>query len=180
MRKFIMQTERIGFSVWGHDDLGLALGLWSDPKVTMYISNKGPFSPAEIETKLRLEIFHWENFRMQYWPIFLRNSGEFIGCCGLRPRVGHSHTPEMGVHLRPEFWRRGLAREACQKVIDVAFEDKEIKAIFAGHNPNNSASARLLKDLGFKHTHDEFYPPTGLMHPSYLLTRKGNQNLVDS
>jgi hypothetical protein len=26
--------------------------------------------------------------------------------------------------------------------------------------------------LGFVHTHDEFYEPTGLMHPSYLLTRQ--------
>jgi [ribosomal protein S5]-alanine N-acetyltransferase len=30
---------------------------------------------------------------------------------------------------------------------------------------------QLLAKLGFHYTHDEFYPPTGLQHPSYLLMR---------
>ena len=42
-------------------------------------------------------------------------------------------------------------------------------AVFAGHNPRNAASRRTLLKLGFRYTHDEFYPPTGLMHPSYVL-----------
>jgi hypothetical protein len=29
----------------------------------------------------------------------------------------------------------------------------------------------LLARLGFRHTHDEIHPPTGLAHPSYALTR---------
>jgi len=45
-----------------------------------------------------------------------------------------------------------------------------VKALFAGHNPANVASRRVLEKLGFRYTHDEFYPPTGLHHPSYLLT----------
>ena len=34
----------------------------------------------------------------------------------------------------------------------------------------NIASVQLLKKLGFTYAHDEFYPPTGLYHPSYLMT----------
>ena len=30
-------------------------------------------------------------------------------------------------------------------------------------------SARLLERLGFKATHDELYPPTGVMHHCYAL-----------
>jgi hypothetical protein len=29
----------------------------------------------------------------------------------------------------------------------------------------------MLRRLGFRYTHDELYPPTGLRHPSYVLTR---------
>ena len=29
----------------------------------------------------------------------------------------------------------------------------------------------LLTRLGFVYTHDEFYEPTGLRHPSYMLAR---------
>jgi hypothetical protein len=44
-----------------------------------------------------------------------------------------------------------------------------VRALFAGHNPANQASRELLARLGFRYTHDELYPPTGLMHPSYRL-----------
>ena len=30
----------------------------------------------------------------------------------------------------------------------------------------------MLHRLGFRYTHDELYPPTGLNHPSYLLKRE--------
>ena len=32
-----------------------------------------------------------------------------------------------------------------------------------------------LRKLGFRYTHDELYPPTGLRHPSYLLAPAGTQ-----
>ena len=33
----------------------------------------------------------------------------------------------------------------------------------------NAPSERLLRKLGFRFTHQEFYPPTGLLKPAYLL-----------
>lgn len=51
-----------------------------------------------------------------------------------------------------------------------------VTALFAGHNPKNILSARLLKKLGFTYTHNEYYPPTELYHPSYLMT---NQYYMD-
>jgi RimJ/RimL family protein N-acetyltransferase len=50
-----------------------------------------------------------------------------------------------------------------------AFRSLKVKALFAGHNPKNLSSRNLLINLGFNYTHDEFYEPTGLEHPSYLL-----------
>ena len=53
--------------------------------------------------------------------------------------------------------------------MEYAFISLKVHALFAGHNPKNSGSRKLLIKLGFKYTHDEFYEPTGLDHPSYLL-----------
>jgi RimJ/RimL family protein N-acetyltransferase len=77
---------------------------------------------------------------------------------------------EIGVHVRKAFWGQGYAPEATKAVMKYAFNSVEVKALFAGHNPANDASRRVLEKLGFRYTHDEFYPPTGLNHPSYLLT----------
>ena len=72
------------------------------------------------------------------------------------------------MHLKEEFWGQGFAKELCTKVIEYAFNEFKASAIFAGHHPNNPKSPNLLKSLGFTYTHDEYYPPTGLNHPSYI------------
>jgi [ribosomal protein S5]-alanine N-acetyltransferase len=75
--------------------------------------------------------------------------------------------------VRPAYWKRGLAREAARAVIDFAFGRLEAESLFAGHHPSNDSSRRLLLKLGFVQTHQELYPPTGLLHPSYLLEKPG-------
>ena len=55
-------------------------------------------------------------------------------------------------------------------MIDYAFRTMGVSGLFAGHHPGNGASRRLLQRLGFRYTHDAFYGPTGLHHPSYLLS----------
>lgn len=93
------------------------------------------------------------------------------GCAGLRPYRPEAGILELGVHLRTGHWGKGLATEAARTVIAHAFNDRGASCLFAGHNPDNQASRRLLAKLGFRYTHDELYPPTGLLHPSYLLER---------
>lgn len=98
---------------------------------------------------------------------FELSSGDLIGCCGLRPYRGGKY--EIGFHLRPQFWGKGYATEAATAVIDYAFSVLKAEALFAGHNPNNVASSKVLLKLGFRYIGDEFYEPTGLYHPSYEL-----------
>jgi RimJ/RimL family protein N-acetyltransferase len=75
------------------------------------------------------------------------------------------------VHLRPDYWRRGLAEEAAGAVIDFAFAKVGATELFAGHHPENERLLRLLTKLGFRFTHEEWYAPTTRVHPSYLLVR---------
>ena len=97
----------------------------------------------------------------------MRMSKDLIGCCGLRPYRGGKY--EIGFHLRPQFLGKGYATEAATAVIDYAFSVLKAEALFAGHHPNNAASAKVLLKLGFRYIGDEFYEPTGLYHPSYEL-----------
>jgi RimJ/RimL family protein N-acetyltransferase len=165
---YFLESARLGFRRWLPGDLPLALVLWGDREVTRYIA-AGGFSAREIENRLALEIDYQRTHGIQYWPVFLLASGEHVGCCGLRPR--EPGVPEFGVHIASRHWRRGYAFEAASRVIDYAFAVRKVSALFAGHNPANDASRILLGRLGFIHTHDELYPPTGLQHPSYRLSR---------
>ncbi len=169
MRPYFHQSRRIGFSTWSLEDLPLAQGLWGDAEVTRY--HGGSWSEHQIADRLAFEIATLDKAGVQYWPIFLMETGEHIGCCGLHPRDPSKGVWELGCHLRRAFWSRNLGREAAKAVIDYGFRVLDVKAVFAGHHPANGASRSFLQHLGFQFTHDEFYPPTQLIEPCYLLTR---------
>jgi len=165
---FFLQSERLGFRLWSEPDTELAMALWGDAKVTKLIG--GPFSREQVTERLFREIATMRSHGVQYWPLFLLATGEHVGCCGLRPYKSEEGIYEIGVHLRKAHWGEGYAAEATLAVMEYAFSTLGVKGLFAGHNPANEASRRVLEKLGFRYTHDEFYPPTGLNHPSYILT----------
>jgi [ribosomal protein S5]-alanine N-acetyltransferase len=168
MIAYFLQSQRLGFRPWSSDDLALAMALWGDADVTRFIG--GPFSREQVEARLAREIDTLREYGVQYWALFLLESGAHVGCCGLRPYRPAEKIYEIGFHLKTAYWGQGYAREAASAVIAYAFDRLGAAGVFAGHNPANEASRRLLATLGFRYTHDEYYPPTGLHHPSYLLT----------
>ncbi|KAG2386983.1 hypothetical protein C9374_002018 [Naegleria lovaniensis] len=129
--------------------------------------------------------FNARQYQVQYWPMKLLvdtsvnseqgdDEREIIGCCGLRPYDLDHHIYEMGIHLKEKYWGKGYAQEACLGVMEYAFNNTinlNVSSLFAGHHPDNTSSAHLLKKLGFQFTHNEYYAPTGLLHPSYLMKK---------
>lgn len=166
---YFLTSKRLGFRRWSKRDLDLAIGLWGDFEVTKLFDSRGPFSKEQVKDRLHQEIVTQSEYGVQYWPIFLLNSSDHIGCAGLRPYDASANIFEIGFHIRSKHWRKGYATEAAQAVMKFAFQSLKVNALFAGHNPKNSGSRYLLRNLGFTYTHDEFYKPTGLEHPSYLL-----------
>jgi RimJ/RimL family protein N-acetyltransferase len=166
---YFLKSERLGFRCWSGEDLPLARELWGDIEVTRFFG--GPFSDEEIRQRLEREITRMNTYEFQYWPIHSLSDNEHVGCCGLRPYRLEDGIPELGFHLRPKFWGRGLAREAARAVIDFAFETVGAKGLSAGHHPKNVDSKKVLEELGFQYTHDEFFDRLGIDIPYYLLKR---------
>lgn len=168
VRSYFMRTSRLGFSRWSAEDLALAVALWGDARVTRLIG--GPFPERWIRDRLALEIATESAVGFQYWPIFRLSDDAHVGCAGLRPVPGEDGVLELGFHLRPEQWGHGYATESARAVMVHAFTTLGAGVLVAGHHPENDASRHVLGRLGFRLTHQEFYPPTGLDHPSYALT----------
>lgn len=169
---YFLTTTRLGFRIWRAEDVELAVELWGDAAVARYLHADGPLPREAVADRLAWEIATQEERGFQYWPIFRLDDGTHVGCCGLRSYRPDEGVLEFGVHLRPAFWGLGLAHEAGVAARDHAFSKLGARALFAGHHPENAASGVMLRRLGFRYTHDEFYAPTGLHHPSYLLTRE--------
>ncbi len=169
---YFLTSPRLGFRLWSKDDTALATALWCDPRVLRFIDARDTLTPTEAEERLCAEISEQEQHGVQYWPIFLLETGQHVGCCGLHPKddVCAAGEAYFGVHLRADFWGAGLAAEAGRAVVAHAFGPLGMRKLFAGHNPANNASRAMLRKLGFVYLEDEFYAPTGLMHPSYVMT----------
>lgn len=166
--KYFLSTERLNFRCWREDDLPLAMAVWGDAEVSRYVG--GPFSEQQVAARLAKETASMSEHRIQYWPIFLRTSAAHVGCAGMRMYNAEERVFAAGYYLRRSFWGQGLAQEAGRAVIAYAFDQLGAHALFAGHHPQNAVSRHVLAKLGFRYTHDELYVPTGLLHPSYLLT----------
>lgn len=168
-RNFFIKTERIMFSIWDKNDHALALSLWGNEAVTKYISKTGKFTVQEVEERLKLEIANEKCFGIQYWPFFDKSTGDFIGCCGLRPYSLDNQIYELGFHIKPKYWGKGLGTEAAKAIVNYSFNELGLTKLFAGHNPNNIASENILRKLEFNYIKDVYYAPTELYHPSYML-----------
>lgn len=175
--EYFLTSSRLGFRCWTAEDLPLALELWGDARVTGLFG--GPYTEAMVEARLEKEMRLAEETGAQYWPVFLRTTGEHAGCAGLQPWPGRQNTLELGYHLRPGFWGKGFATEAGGAVIGYGFERMGLDTIFAGHPPGHTSSQKVLLKLGFRHAGETFYPPSGMMEPSYLLSRANWERSVD-
>jgi len=178
--KYFIRTQRLGFRTWTKDDLNLAIKLWGNLEVTKFFDKRGALSREQVNRRLLEEIHTQIRHGIQYWPIFIDATDAHIGCAGLRPYDLPNRILEIGFHIRPSYWRQGYASEAAIAVLSYAFEKLDAAAIFAGHNPENIASKKILAKLGFTYTHDEYYAPTGLQHPSYLMTAQEHSKLYKS
>jgi [ribosomal protein S5]-alanine N-acetyltransferase len=165
--KYFLKTARLGFRWWTAEDLPLAQELWGDLEVTKYFG--GPFSEQEIRRRFKRERARRMVHGFQYWVIELLENGEFVGVCGLRPYRPAEEIVELGFHLRPKFWGRGLATEAARAAIAYAFATYAPKKLTAGHHPENGNSKKVMEKLGFRYSHEENFPELQMQIPYYTL-----------
>lgn len=176
MSKEISHTERLTAREWELSDLPFALELWGDPDVTQLIDRRGKLSRDQVVQRLNDEIDRQKIHGVQYWALFETKSGQFVGCSGLKPwTFTPGDTPgeknyELGYHIVKRCWGKGYATEAAKGAIKYAYEKLGLTKLYAGHHPQNANSKKILLKLGFRHTEDVFYEPTGLQHPSYILS----------
>lgn len=159
--------------MWSENDLPVAMELWGDYEVTKFIDKSSAWSKQQVAERLAEEIATQKKCGVQYWPFFLLETGENIGCCGISPDNSGPALPDIpwvGFHLRRKFWRQGFAYEAASAVIEYGFKTLGHKELYSGHHPLNAASKQLLLKLGFIYSHNNLYPPTGESHLCYVLT----------
>jgi RimJ/RimL family protein N-acetyltransferase len=128
------------------DDLG---SLYSDPIAMRFLGNGTPKTRAETEERLARMIGHWAQHGLGMWALHDKETGRFVGRCGLQPLADTAEI-ELGYVLHREYWGRGLATEASMAAVRFGFETIQLSRIVAIVLPENLGSRRVIEKSGLK------------------------------
>ncbi|WP_404712317.1 GNAT family N-acetyltransferase [Sphingomonas sp. MMS24-J13] len=138
-----MKTARLELRPAQMDDLAALHAMLSNPIMMRYWSSL-PHETLErtcewLEAMMTIPPDLGEDF-------VIVHEGTVIGKAGLH------RFPDIGYALHPDYWGRGLAREALEPILDRAFDVHGLAYVEADVDPRNEASRRLLGRLGFTET----------------------------
>ncbi|HEX6709528.1 MAG TPA: GNAT family N-acetyltransferase [Rubrobacter sp.] len=146
MRDSILETERMFLRRMEMSDVDYLMGIFSDPVAMRYYP--GTKSRQEVEDWVRWTLESYRDHGFGLWAALLKDSGEFVGQCGLTVQeVEGKEEVEIGYLFLRKFWGRGLATEAARASRDHGFR-LGYKRLVSLIDPGNLASRRVAEKTG--------------------------------
>ena len=147
----ILESKNLLFRHLEPGDLDELFVLYSDPEVRRYF-------PEGIltleETKDELDWFlngHPEHHELGLWATIHKESGRFIGRCGLLPWIIEQRLEvEVAYMLAKEYWGQGLGTEAARAILEYGFEKLDLSSVICLVDRENLASRRVAKKIGME------------------------------
>jgi [ribosomal protein S5]-alanine N-acetyltransferase len=147
----VLQTQRLALEPLtpGHADELLAP--LADPRLYRYV----PQDPPESLEKLRERFVFLSTRRSpvgdQLWLNWVMRDRHDGQCCGrVQATVNTEARAWIAYEVFPERWGRGLATEACGRMLEWLIDTLDVQQFAAEVDSLNSASLRLLDRLGFQ------------------------------
>jgi RimJ/RimL family protein N-acetyltransferase len=145
----ILETNRLILRHLVPDDLDSLFALYRDPIVRRYF-------PEGIltyeETKEELEWFldgHPEHPQLGLWATIHKQTGKFIGRCGLLPwTIDGQSEVEVAYMVAKEYWGQGLGTEAAQAILNYGFEQLQLSRLICLIDRENQASIKVATNIG--------------------------------
>ncbi|MDD9340493.1 MULTISPECIES: GNAT family N-acetyltransferase [Providencia] len=149
----ILETERLILSKHEVDDFPSLARLWTTDSVTHYITG---VPSTERESWMRMLTYSglWPLLGFGYWALRDKKTGLYIGDLGfadfhrvVEPSV--KGIPEAGWVIAPEHQGKGYATEAMRAALVWLKSQNKHKQTICFIEPNNEASLRVAKKLGY-------------------------------
>lgn len=149
----ICETERCLVRETTVEDVEAFYRLYADKSITAYMENlfEDPEREREYIKEYIEKVYGFYGFGM--WTVCLKDSGEVIGRAGLSMREGFEE-PELGYVIGVPWQKQGLAAEVCRAILKYGEEELGFRNVRILMNPENAASERLCKSLGFRYVKD--------------------------
>ena len=145
----ILETKRLLLRRFVIDDLDALFEFYSDPDVVKYI----PDAPrTHEEAKEELEWFmngHPKFPELGLWATIYKQTGEFIGRCGLLPwTIDGQNEVEVAFAFSKAYWGQGLGSEVARALLQYGFEHLQLSRLICVIEPENQASIKVATNIG--------------------------------
>lgn len=145
----ILETERLILREMNLDDYDALCSIMKDDCV-MY-AYEGAFSDDEVQQWYDRQIDRYKNDGFGLWAVILKDTGEFIGQCGITmQQYKESYIPEIGYLFNNRFWHKGYATEAAIACKNYAFTSLKMNCIYSIIRDTNTASQNVALRNGMK------------------------------
>lgn len=156
-----LETERLLLRQWLDKDFLPFAAMNADPIVRKYFPSLLTADQSHASIKSFQEAIIQKGFGL--WALELKDSGEFLGFCGLQVPSFHAHfTPciEIGWRLAKEYWGNGYATESAKKCLSFAFKTLNVPEIVSFTAIDNWPSRRVMQRIGMqRNPQDDFEHP---------------------
>lgn len=156
-----LKTERLLLRRLKETDANEMFFLRSNDDVLRYLGKEPASSVKEAEqfiVKINKAVDENESI---LWGIALASDpSAIIGTICLWNFKPENYRGEIGYILHPNYWRKGIMKEAINCVIDYGFNVLKLHSIEALLSPENIASSTILESTGFikeGHLKENFY-----------------------
>ena len=158
----ILETSRLILRHPVLDDLDSLFALYCDPDVSKYI----PDAPRNYEETREELVWHMNGHpkhpELGLWATIHKETGKFIGRCGLLPwTIDGQNEIEVAYLISKAYWGQGLGTEAAQAILDYGFEKLNLSRLICLIDKENLASIKVAEKIGMtfeKEGKDEIGP----------------------
>jgi ribosomal-protein-alanine N-acetyltransferase len=158
----VLETGRLILRRLTMDDLDDLAALYRDPEVRRWFP-EGVLTREETRAELAWVIdVYYRQYGYGLWAAVLKETGAFVGRCGLLPwEIGGRTEVEVAYLLDPAHWGRGLATEAARAIVAHAFATLPVDRLICLLDPGNGASRAVAVKIGMTLLWDDYVDEHG-------------------
>ncbi len=153
MSRIVLETPRLILREFSPaEDAAGFFELNGDPEVLRFTGDV----PFESVDAARIFLENYAQYRLYgygRWTTLLRETGEFVGWCGLR-YMEDPDGADIGFRFHRRHWGRGYATEAALACVIYGFERLHLPLVLGRAAKDNLASIRVLEKIGLHYWRD--------------------------
>ena len=145
----IIETKRLILREMTLEDQNDVRNVVADPATMKFYREE--FLEKYAQRWITWNLENYQKYGFGLWAIILKETGEFIGDCGLTmQRIDGEILPEIGYHIHRNFWRQGYGKEAAKAVRDWAFNNTKFDCLYSYMTSDNVPSYSTAASIGMK------------------------------